>query len=581
MDPVQKATQHVFSLFGAGDYRRAVMEASRLAARFPNNAELQYRMGTVLQSCEAYADAVVLFRRALASAPERGEWNAELTGALISLRRYEEARITLDSGLESHPNHPATLMAGSLLAQAVGGIDEALTFAEKVFGLEPENELHATNLLQVLYLVDQGRAKEFYFEHIQRYPDQLRFRRLFAFEQLYWEDVAESDVVARIWECGQQMESQIPEWQDFPNVWETKKKLKVGVLSPDLRTHSVAFFLLPLLRNLPRDDFELYFYPLSNQYDDFSREFKKLGKWVDFKPMNAMEFCDRIRKDRLDVLIETGGMTRGARPEILAMQPAPVQISMIGFPHGLGLKRVTARIGDSFVDTAERDGDYAETVFRVSEPFLCYESLDRFPDLTSRPADSPVVFCTMNSARKIGPRLLAVWKRILDQVPGSRLLVKCHHPDQMVETEALHRRIDHAGMTERVDWVEGTVSQDDHRRVYLNADIALDSYPYNGTTTTIEALLMGVPVITRCGDVHRSRVSSMMLRQIGMHDWIAEDEDGYVQNAVRLAGEVARVRKERGDLRNLVEQSALMDGPAYGRKLGEAIRAIWTAECRR
>lgn len=108
------------------------MEASRLAARFPNNAELQYRMGTVLQSCEAYADAVVLFRRALASAPERREWNAELTGALITLRRYEEARIALDSGLESHPNHPGLLMAGSLLAQAVGGIDEALKFAEKV-----------------------------------------------------------------------------------------------------------------------------------------------------------------------------------------------------------------------------------------------------------------------------------------------------------------------------------------------------------------------------------------------------------------------------------------------------------------
>jgi predicted O-linked N-acetylglucosamine transferase (SPINDLY family) len=115
----------------------------------------------------------------------------------------------------------------------------------------------------------------------------------------------------------------------------------------------------------------------------------------------------------------------------------------------------------------------------------------------------------------------------------------------------------------------------------LNVDIALDSYPYNGTTTTIEALLMGVPVITRCGDAHRSRVTPMMLRQIGKHDWIAEDEDGYVQNAVRLAGEVERVRTERGDLRNLVEQSALMDGPAYGQKLGAAIRAIWTAECRR
>jgi predicted O-linked N-acetylglucosamine transferase (SPINDLY family) len=115
----------------------------------------------------------------------------------------------------------------------------------------------------------------------------------------------------------------------------------------------------------------------------------------------------------------------------------------------------------------------------------------------------------------------------------------------------------------------------------LNADIALDSYSYNGTTTTIEALLMGVPDITRCGDVHRSRVSSMMLRQIGKYDWIAEDEDGYVQNAVRLAGEVERVRTERGDLRNLVEQSALMDGPAYGRKVGDAIRAIWTDECRR
>lgn len=569
----------VLKLYRDGDYRRAILEASRLAGKFPNNAELQFQMGKILQSCSALEDAVVYFRRALSVAPDRGDWNAELTGALISLRKFDEAREAFDRGMITHADHAPLLIAGSLLEQAAGTLDAALDYAERAYRLAPELDYHAQILLQVLQIADPARALEFGLSCIEKDPGDVKLRSIIAVDLLYNEEIAEQEIARIIREVGQIMESQIAKRVDFPNRRDAEKKLRIGILSADLRTHSVAFFLMPFLRHLPRSEFELYFYPLSAHSDHVSKEIKKFGKWVDFKPMNALEFNARIRNDQVDVLIETGGMTAGARPEILAMQPAPVQISMIGFPHGLGLSRIDARIGDAFVDLPNQEEFLVERIFRVDSPFLCYEGFEEYPALTPRADDAPVVFCSMNSAKKIGIRQLLLWKKTLDRIPNSRLLIKCHHPDRVLEREGLARRLDQVGIVDRVHFLEGTQSQKDHRSVYLDCDIALDTFPYNGTTTTIEALLMGVPVLTLRGEVHRSRVSAMMLTEIGYPQWIADTEEEYILIAEQMARKVLEIRSGREQLRSAVEESELMNGEAYAQKIGVALRSLWREYC--
>lgn len=579
MDPIQKAIQDVYQSIAEGDHSRAGKEGARLAAKYPKNSFVQLQVAGILRSTGFDQDAAILFKRAIDLEPDLIDAYAGLAEVLISLGRFEEARSFVEKGLELAPDSALIHGSASSLEEAVGTIARMRSHAERALSLSPESDQHVDLCFNALLLEDEKEAFRFLSAEVEKREESFKLPLALAAESLTPEWMSELEVADHIRLYGKRVEKSGKPMFAFKEGFDANRKIRVGFVSADLRRHSVAFFLLPLVKHLDQSQFEIFFYPLCSEVDDMSRILKKHGRWMIFRPTNPIEMAEQICRDRIDLLVDLGGLTTGARPETFALRPAPVQVSMIGFPHSIGMGCIDARIGDTFTDPFDQQQFHAEKVIRMEPPFLCYSSDTKFPDLVPIKPGSPVVFCSMNHPRKIGINLLKSWKKILDQVPNSRLLLKNSVTNRSAALESLMRKLEEAGLSDKVDLLERTTSEKDHRATYLKADIALDSYPYNGTTTTIESLLMGVPVVTRIGDSHRSRVSAMMLEQIGFADWIGRDEKSYIDCAVALARDVETLRAMRGEIRERVESSALMDGPGYASKVGNVFRNLWIERC--
>jgi predicted O-linked N-acetylglucosamine transferase (SPINDLY family) len=262
------------------------------------------------------------------------------------------------------------------------------------------------------------------------------------------------------------------------------------------------------------------------------------------------------------------------------MKPAPVTMHMIGFPHTSGLSRVDFRLGDDFVDAAVAEENYSERVVRIDGSFLCYEALHKIPNLGEpRSADAPVVFGSFNNCLKLQPTMLTTWKNLLDSIPDSKLLVKTNQVGAPAYLASMMRMIEAAGLKDQTTILPTTNTLEDHLDCYGQVDIALDTYPYSGTTTTIEALMMGVPVVTMKGDSHRSRVSAMMLKTIGKPEWIARDFSEYEEILLSLVGQIGDVRTGKLLLRRRLLESKLFDGPDYARRVENLWERLWVEKC--
>jgi predicted O-linked N-acetylglucosamine transferase (SPINDLY family) len=342
----------------------------------------------------------------------------------------------------------------------------------------------------------------------------------------------------------------------------------------------VAGFLAPLLKNIDRSKFEIFLYSTYPKPDDFSKQLKKSHQWRDAAGLGADQICSMVRKDKIDILIETMGWFEGYQPMLMTMKPAPVTMHMIGFPHTSGLSRVDFRLGDDFVDAAVAEENYSERVVRIDGSFLCYEALHKIPNLGEpRSADAPVVFGSFNNCLKLQPTMLTTWKNLLDSIPDSKLLVKTNQVGAPAYLASMMRMIEAAGLKDQTTILPTTNTLEDHLDCYGQVDIALDTYPYSGTTTTIEALMMGVPVVTMKGDSHRSRVSAMMLKTIGKPEWIARDFSEYEEILLSLVGQIGDVRTGKLLLRRRLLESKLFDGPDYARRVENLWERLWVEKC--
>lgn len=573
--------QAVFRTLESGDYPRATREAARLAAKFPKNPDIQHNAGQILMISGDPGQAAIYLERAVKLLPENENYYPHLVWTLILSEQFLKAKEWWNEAVGHFPSNNKLMMIGSVLEAQSGTFERSFELAKLAYEGDPSGDGNLENYYDVWSTRDPKAAFSFLLKAIGAVSDQTGLRMKLAMDSLYLEDIAEDEVRDLFLDVRDSFASIEHDAKPFSNDLDAIRKLKIGIISPDLRRHSVSHFLMPIVENLDRNNFEIHLYPLNGTEDEVTKKLRSGTKWSKYVFGPPKELSDRIRRDEIDILLETGGITQGSAPEVLAIGSAPIQISLIGFPFSTGVPKISGRLGDHFVDIPEQEKFALEPILRMEPPFLCYSSDIPYPDLIPRAADQQVVFCSLNNPRKIGIRLLNVWKRILDQVPGALLLLKSNQVNRPIVLECLMQKVEEIGLSGRVIFQDALKQISHHRAVYFDADIALDTFPYHGTTTTFEALLMGVPVVTRMGLPHRSRVSAMILQQIGKQDWIADDEDEYVQIAVRLAGEVESVRASRSELRSLVEKSAVMDGPEYGQKLGDAIRAVWVDECRR
>ncbi|BEU88760.1 hypothetical protein TAMA11512_22240 [Selenomonas sp. TAMA-11512] len=364
-----------------------------------------------------------------------------------------------------------------------------------------------------------------------------------------------------------------------------RDKIRVGYISPDLRSHIVMRFAEVLFRDYDRASFEVYAYMVKTE-DETSRLIEaQVTRWRALAGRSDAEMARIIREDDLDILVDLAGHSTGNALGVLAYRPAPVQISGIGYFDSTGLDAVDYFLSDTYVSGQPsgigKDTDFTEKMLILSGSHLCYtpwEDAAKVPEYFLPPVRRKgyITFGCFNNWAKVTDEMLTVWKQILDRMPGSHLFLKGKRFDTPEGCLEAQERLTAVGFDPaRLDYQGFT---DGVYSAYGEVDVALDTSPYPGGGTTFDALYMGVPLVVYAGDKHGERFGRSIMMNLGLSELIAADDADYVEKTVALASDEELLTILHKNLRQMMMKTPLLDGKAYMRDLEAAYRLVLRCE---
>jgi protein O-GlcNAc transferase len=538
--------------------------------------------GEELRQSGQLVEALQVFQKALELAPNRAETHNFLGVARASLGQNQAAIDAFEKSIALNPNYADPHNNLGLCYQARSQTQNAIEQYKTAIRLRPNFPGAYTNLGNLLKECDElDQAIEAYREALKLKPDLVP-----AHDNLLFSLQAHPDYDAsRIYREHQEWNrfhaaGLAAEIQPHQNNRDPSRRLKIGYVSPDFREHSVAFFLLGLFANHDPAEVEIYCYADVAREDGMTQRLRAASHhWRSLIGESDAEAAEIIRRDGIDILVDLAGHTGDNRLLAFARKPAPVQVTYCGYPGTTGLTTIDWRLTDAHADPlGAADQFYSEKLFRLPRSFLCFTPPPTNPSPAS--ARSPVTFGSFNYLPKINPAVVALWSEILRAVPGSRLLLKSHGlSDDFSRKRMLDRFAAHGIEPDRLILHGKIPSLTDHLRLYDQVDIALDPFPYNGTTTTCEALWMGAPVVTLAGSTHAGRVGVSLLSNVGLPELIAQDRNHYMQIARQLAADPDRLTKLRSNLRQRVAESPLTNAKGFAQDVEAAFRQMWRQWC--
>jgi len=583
---ISQAYAKAVSLFEKGRLEEAeevCLDIFRGDSRHAPTFEL---MGSLRQHQGRLDDAEHCFRQALAIDPNHPESVFNLGNLLMILGRSAEALPYFQKSETLLPGRP---MPGSNLGvalTAVGRHTEAIEAIRRALIIQPEYFFARNNLAMFMALT--GKVADSIPEYRRAireagdYPNAEMglLLAMNSLAELTPEHVFEEH---RSWGL-RASSSLVAERLGLAPDKVAGRVIRLGFVSSDFRDHAVATFIEPLLAHLDRGRFFIAGYSDVRAPDAVTSRLQ--GCCDLWRPMFGapdVTWAAQVAADSIDVLIDLSGHTAGSRLRAFARRPAPVQVSWLGYPNTTGLPEMDWRITDALADPiGESDGMHTERLMRLPTGAWCFRPHSEAPAVQVREADpaKPIVFGCFNVPRKFDDIQLRNWASVLVAVPGSRLLLKAEpFGDHGVKASTLERLMSVGIDPRRVDFATYLPTRADHLAFYGRIDVALDTYPYGGTTTTCEALFMGVPVVTLAGRTHASRVGQSLLTRIGRPEWVAHDGKEFVRIAVDLANDRVALDRLRSVLREEMRASALMDEPAFARAMGFALESMWKAYC--
>ena len=367
------------------------------------------------------------------------------------------------------------------------------------------------------------------------------------------------------------------------NVPDPDRRLRVGYISPDFRKHSVAYFFEILLDERNHQAVETYGYSNVERPDEFTERLKfKFDHFRNTYGVSDEAVVDMIEKDKIDIFVDLAGHTGNNRLPVLAHKPAPIQVTYLGYPDTTGMEQVDYRLTDELADPPESQQFYTEELVYLPDGFLCYKPAGYAPPVAPLPSlkNGYITFGSFNNNCKINPFIMSLWADVLKVNDGSRLLLKFRGGDDEVLRDYYLHKLEELGIdTDRVD-IHGAKPAVEHLKLYNQIDIALDTYPYNGTTTTFEALWMGVPVISLVGQHHMSRVGLTILTRFGMAFLAASTPQEYVTRATALAAKRQTLAEMRAIMRKTIAGASLCNTNRFVRNVEAVYREMWHRWCR-
>ncbi|MBJ6751683.1 O-linked N-acetylglucosamine transferase family protein [Geomonas anaerohicana] len=606
------------ALFASGDLSGAAERYRRVLQLDPYFAQASFNLGCTLDRLCGPGEALPHFERAAQLVPQWSEAHGNLGFALARVGRMEEAAGELTEACRLEPGHAGYRNNLGLALSELGRGEEAQASFQEAIRLDPRYPEPHSNLA-ILYerfgngaaaidslrqalrlrpdfpeahhnlgnaLKSQGRHEEaiaHYREALRLKPDYLEARSSLLFALLYGTQVAEETIFAEHAAFGASQRRAVKPHDNAP---DPDRVITIGYVSADFREHAVARFIAPVLAHHDRSRFRVLCYSNVAVPDAKSCELAGLcDRFVNIAGLPDDQAEELLREDGIDILVDLSGHSAGNRLPLFARKPAPVQVTWIGYPFSTGLDSIDYRISDAFCDppgTTERY--HSEELIRLPGTFSCFAPPKDAPAVAPPPclASGEITFGSFNNPAKITGETLAIWADVLRAVPGSRLLLKGY---SLACAKGRQRFLDAfaaAGIdTGRLELVGNTPSYRDHLALYGKVDIALDTFPYHGTTTTCEALWMGVPVVTLAGSTHRSRVGATLLHSVGLDGLVAHDACSFAQIAHALALDRHRLQGLRETLRATMAASTLTDGAGFTKELELEFLAAWGRWCRR
>ncbi|KAL6769284.1 OGT1 [Auxenochlorella protothecoides x Auxenochlorella symbiontica] len=573
-----------------GKQEEAVALYERALGLYPLHGESMYNLGVAAMEAGQMHRAIFMYESAVRVLPACAEAHNNLGVVYREMGNIDRAVTCYLAALNARPNFPQGLNNLAVVYTARGQSEEALQLLLSALSLAPEYA-EAWNNIGVLQR-DVGASVEAissYEKCLALDPDNRNAgqNRLLSLNYVYH---GETDLICdahRDWgQSFQRLHPRLPPRVRDKADEASGRKLRVGYISPDLFTHSVSYFAEAPLTHHNTATVELFVYNCCLKGDAKTERLKgvvtsKPGVWRDVATLSEAALAKQIREDKIDVLVELTGHTANNRLGTMAACPSPVQVTWIGYPNSTGLEAVQYRITDSICDPLDTTQRFTEQLVRLPGCFLCYTPAQDLPDVAPCPAASRgyVTFGSFNALAKQMPGVLQTWARILRAVPSARLVLK----NKPFACDPVRQRywqlFEGLGVKRhRVDLLPLAISNRDHMAQYGLVDIGLDPWPYAGTTTTAEALVMGVPCLTLAGRCHAHNVGVSLLTAVGLQEeWVAHDLDAYVAAAVRAAGDVPGLCELRSGLRGRVLGSALCDGPAFVQGLEVVFRGLWQA----
>lgn len=569
----------VFAAIDAGRLDRAKALLTPALRRDPSSGPLNAAMGVTLATQGNLEQAVYYATRAVEHMPDLPEAWLNLGQMLGGQGKFAEGIGAIERGLALDPSHVEGIRRYATVLAGAHRYADALAACARGLALAPDdhNLLLEQGRLEML-VGHASRAVQILESAAARHPRSVSLARALVFATLYNPAISREKTFELSRRCGELVASS---YAPLPaRTTPLGTPLRVGFISPDLRNHAVARFIEPLLEHLPPDRMRAHAFATSIHADAVTRRIR--DHCADFRVISGstwQQTAQRIRDSRIDVLIDLAGYTADSGIDALALRPAPIQATYLGYPGTTGMPGVGYRLVDSHTDPAgepsRADAFATETLVRLDPCFLCYRPDADAPPVVTRDASSPIAFGCFGSGPKISDPLLRAWAMLLERCPGSRLVLKNFSLQQPELRAALMDRAAHAGIDpSRVDLLPPTTSSREHLDAYARVDIALDTFPYTGTTTTCEALHMGVPVVSLVGVSHHERVGLSLLSGVGRAEWCANDVDSYIKIAAGLAGDRARLAAIRAELRGQLAASVVCDARAFAGRFCDAIDAI-------
>jgi protein O-GlcNAc transferase len=583
-------------LHDLGKLDEAVASYRKALAIKPDYAEAHNNLGNALRQLRQLDGAVECYGHAIASQPDYAEAHSNLGLVLYDLGKLNEAISSFNKALAINPDYVE--VSGSLSSQSwrgrahcglgnafkvLGMPDEAAVSYQRALVINPDfSEAHSNlgNALKDLGRLDAAVAS--YRKALTIKSDYAEARSNLVFTLGYDPKISSPDILqeAKQWQAQCGFTGEIPKHQNMP---DPDRRLRVGLVSGDLRRHSVSFFLENVLAEIDKDKLELFSYATFPKADDVTARLKKsVAQWRTVVGVPDDALAAKIREDRIDVLVDLSGHTAYNRLAVFSRKPAPLQVTWLGYGGTTGVDGMDYILCDPLILPRSEEAHYTEKPWRLPEVWMCFSPPGLEIDVGPLPAlaDGFITFGSFNNLTKVSGHAVACWARVLEAVPNSRLVLKALQLGDATVQESIVARFTAEGIDpQRLAFHGHFAEQADHLRAYQKIDIALDPFPYSGGTTTAEALWMGTPVLTLRGERYVSHMGESLIHNAGLDEWISETPEEYVEKAMVFAADLLGLAALRGRLRGQLVASPVCDAPRFARNLEDAFRGMWWEWC--